>query len=109
MSTSMMALGLAKKAGKVIVGAPLVVEAVRSKRPPSLVIVSREASDNTKKKLYDKCKSFGVNIYETDAATECLSHALGGRASVACAAICDAGLAELFLRRAANESKRNEE
>ena len=105
----MMALGLAKKAGKVIVGTPLVVEAVRSKRPPSLVIVSKEASDNTKKKLYDKCKSYGVKIIETEASPECMSHALGGVASVACAAICDVGLSELFLDRAAKESKRNEE
>ena len=106
MSTSMMALGLAKKAGKVISGTDMVVDAIRSKRPPSLVVLSKSASENTKKKLHDKCKSYSVRIIETDSDTECMSHALGGKARVAVAAICDDGLAELFLDRAAKETKK---
>lgn len=98
----LMALGLAKKAGKLICGAPMVCEAVASKKKPELAVLSTGASENTKKKLRDKCAYYGVRLYELDAAPEDISRAIGGRASTAAVAVSDAGLAGLFLAKAEN-------
>ncbi len=109
LSPALMCLGMAKKAGRVICGTPLVCKALGQARPPVLAVVSRYASGNTKKKLRDKCTHYGVRLYELDALPEDISRALGGHAAVAAAAINDPGLARLFLAKAENDIKRNEE
>ncbi len=93
------ALGLCKKAGKITVGSELVCKALASKHPPCLCIVSTHASENTKKRLYDKCKFYNTPIYELDADTSEISAALGGEAQVAVCAIGEQGLAKLFLAK----------
>ncbi len=100
------ALGLCKKAGALICGTPLVCAAITSAKKPELAVMSAGASENTKKKLRDKCTYYGVRLCELDATPEELSHAIGGQASVAAVAICDAGLAGLFLAK--NDISRNE-
>ena len=107
-SPSLMSIGLAKKAGKLICGTPLVCRAMSGATPPSLVVLSTGASDNTKKKIRDKCAEYKVQLYEYAASPEEISRAVGGCASVASVAICDRGLGRLFLDRAKNEN-RNEE
>ncbi|MEW9667675.1 YlxQ family RNA-binding protein [Ammoniphilus sp. 3BR4] len=54
-------LGLAQRAGKLVTGEELVVKAVRSKLA-HLVILSGDASDNTKKKLMDKCRTYDIPL-----------------------------------------------
>lgn len=56
-------LGLAAKAGKLIVGEDKILEAIRSGKA-RLVIIAGDASDNTKKRYSDKCSYYGVNVYE---------------------------------------------
>lgn len=107
-SPALMSIGLAKKAGKLICGTPLVCRALSAATPPSVVVMSTGASDNTKKKIRDKCAYYGVELYEYAASPEDISRAVGGCASVAAVAICDGGLGRLFLDRAKNEN-RNEE
>lgn len=104
----LMALGLCKKAGALICGTPLVCTALASARRPELAVLSTGASENTKKKLRDKCTYYGVRLCELDASPEEISHAIGGRASVAAVAICDEGLANLFLAKAENDINRKE-
>lgn len=55
-------LGLIFRAGKLVTGEELVVKAVQKQRV-NLVIVSEDASENTKKKLSDKCSHYGVPFY----------------------------------------------
>jgi ribosomal protein L7Ae-like RNA K-turn-binding protein len=55
-------LGLANRARKCISGEELVVKEVRRGKA-KLVIVSSDASDNTKKKLTDKCNTYSVPLY----------------------------------------------
>ncbi|KXG76925.1 putative ribosomal protein YlxQ [Fervidicola ferrireducens] len=59
-------LGIARKAGKVIAGQEAVERAVLSKKV-CLVIISEDASFNTKDKFISICKSRGINciIYGT--------------------------------------------
>lgn len=54
-------IGLATKAGKVLSGDETCERAVKSGNA-QLVIVSEDASDNTKKRFNDMCKYRGVNI-----------------------------------------------
>lgn len=105
----LMALGLCKKAGALVCGTPLVCAAAASAKKPEIVVMSAGASENTKKKLRDKCTYYGVRLCELDSTPEEISHAIGGRASVAAVAICDEGLAGLFLAKiSGNDINRNE-
>ena len=106
---ALLALGMAKRAGRIVCGTPLVCKALSAKTPPALIIVSAHASDNTKKRLRDKSNFYGVSLYELDVGTDEISAAIGGNAQVAACAICDQGLARLFLAKAENDLKRNEE
>ena len=54
-------LGLAQRAGKLITGEELVVKAVRAKQV-HLVILAGDASENTRKKLTDKSRTYSVPI-----------------------------------------------
>ena len=55
-------LGLAKKAGKVVSGEFSTEAAVKSAKA-CLVLVSEEASENTKKKFRNMCSYYEVPIY----------------------------------------------
>jgi ribosomal protein L7Ae-like RNA K-turn-binding protein len=54
-------LGLAMRAGKLVTGDEAVMKAVRSGEA-KLVVLARDASENTGKKLADKCRSYGVPL-----------------------------------------------
>lgn len=58
-------LGLANRAGKCISGEELVVKAVQ-RQNAKLVILSMDASPNTKKKITDKCSFYKVNVKWVD-------------------------------------------
>ena len=78
-------LGLAERAGKVASGQFSTERAVKSQRA-FLVIVSTDASENTKKMFRDMCSFYQVPMY-LYATKETLGHAIGkqhqiGRAHV---------------------------
>jgi len=54
-------LGLAMRAGKLASGEEPVLKAIRSGEA-KLVILAQDASDNTEKKLTDKCESYQVPL-----------------------------------------------
>ncbi len=56
-------LGLATRAGKVVSGEEMVLEAVRSGKC-KITILANDASDNTKKKFRDKCATYEVELLE---------------------------------------------
>jgi ribosomal protein L7Ae-like RNA K-turn-binding protein len=56
-------LGLCRRAGKIISGEELVIQAIRESRA-HLVIISIDISANTEKKIRDKCTSFQVPIVQ---------------------------------------------
>ena len=84
-------LGLAAKAGKLVSGEFSTEKAVKSKAA-FLVIVSEEASENTKKMFRNMCSFYQVPMYEY-ALKDTLGHAIGKqmRASVA---VLDEGFAK---------------
>lgn len=54
-------LGLARRAGKLVSGEELVLKAIRSGEA-NLVLLAEDASAGTRKKISDKCASYGVEL-----------------------------------------------
>ncbi len=87
-------IGLAQKAGKVASGEFSTENAVKS-RKAKLVMIAKDASENTKKKFKDKCTFYKVPFY-IYGSKYTLGHALGKRER-ACAAVLDNGFAKSLL------------
>ena len=88
-------LSLCMRAGKVRSGEFAAMEAVR-KRTAQLLIVSKDASENTVKQFSDKCKYYDVPIlFFGD--KESLGHAIGKDVRTSLA-ITDKGLSEAILK-----------
>lgn len=91
-----MTIGLAAKAGKAVYGTPLICESLRMNgdKKTVLVLEGSDSSDNTHKKLSDKCAFYGVELIRLPIKMEELSEAVGKRSTVAAVGIKDSGLAE---------------
>lgn len=90
MDKTVQMLGLATKAGKLLSGEELVIKAVQTGHA-SLVILSSDASENTRKKVQDKCKSYNVDLV-VYGDRDTLGHAIGKEQRVVLA-ITDPGFA----------------
>ena len=84
-------LGLAHRAGKVVSGEEPVLREIRNGQA-KLVILAKDASRKTAKKMMDKCQYYRVPVRHADT-RETLGHAIGKDARVV-AAILEAGFAE---------------
>ena len=89
-------IGLATKAGKAVSGEFSTEKAIKEKKA-KLVLISEEASDNTKKKFIDSCSWYQIPIY-LFGEKERLGHSMGKqlRASLA---IMDEGLAVAIVKQ----------
>lgn len=83
------AIGLCRKAGKMICGVPLICTEMRKKGQIHAVLAAADASDNTKKKLNDKCKFYGVPLIFLPYTAEQLAAAVGKDAPIGAVAITD--------------------
>ena len=89
-------LGMARKAGKTVAGEFSVEKAVKEGKA-YLVIVSEDASENTKKLFRDKCSWYHVpNVVYSDKTS--LGHAMGLQLRSS-AAVLDKGFAEAILSK----------
>lgn len=84
-------LGLCSKAGKLIYGVPMIIEAMQKGKKVYLVLEAGDTSDNTHKKITDKCGFYGVERIRlnTDGAT--LGSSVGKSGVLAAVAITDEG------------------
>ena len=87
-------LGLANRARKIISGEELSLKEIRRGKA-KLVLMSKDASTNTVKKITDKCKSYDVPFRMIEN-REMLGHAIGKDARVV-VAILDGGFAKKLL------------
>ena len=97
------ALGLCARARRITVGVPMICEAMRSggKSAPSLVFEASDTSENTHKRLSDKCGYYGVRHIRLNADGDTLARTVGKSSAVAAVAIADAEfcrLAEQYIR-----------
>ena len=91
-------LGLAVRAGKVIFGTPMVCDAMRAGKKLYLVAEAENTSDNTHKRIGDRCTFYGVRHVRIDVSTDAFAHALGKSGDLAVVAVTDQGLADGILK-----------
>ena len=88
-------IGIAQKAGRLVSGEFAAESSVKSGEA-KLVIIAGDASGNTKKLFYNKCKYYGVPVLEVMTKEE-LGHSIG-REYRAVAAVLDKGIADAILK-----------
>lgn len=100
-------LGIAKRGRNLVSGSFMVEKTIKSGRA-KLVIVSEDASNNTKKLFFDKCKFYNVPVF-TDFNRYDLGSIIGSNEKVVIA-ITDNGIAnvieKLFQDWRSNESNK---
>ena len=91
------ALGLCARAGKLIYGIPMICEALKAggKNKPVLVVEASDTSDNSHKRIQDRCRFYGTEILRIEIAGAELGAAVGKTTVLGAVAVTDAGLAAL--------------
>lgn len=97
------AIGLAANAGKVIAGVPLICTALKGggKKASFLVIEACDTSENTHKRICDRCRFYGARHVRTGIDASALSRAVGKSAPLGAVALSDSSfcrLIEQYLR-----------
>lgn len=88
-------LGLCARARGLIIGTPMVCDALRAPAKGQRVLAVLEASDtsdNTHGRLASKCAYYGVPLYRVPATTATLARAIGKSAATAAVGITHEGL-----------------
>ena len=87
-------LGLCHKAGKTVIGTPMICEAMRKggKNSPVTVFEASDTSENTHKRLSDKCSFYKVRHIRLECDGMTLAAALGKTSAVAAVAVTDENL-----------------
>ena len=102
----LLSLGLCARARKLIFGTDIVCDQLRSGASGvKLVIEASDTSDNTHKKINDKCAYYGVRIEQIDADAMELGHATGKGRQVAVLAVTDGALADLVISKLGVEAR----
>lgn len=89
------ALGLCAKAGRLVCGTAQICEALRGRQKPFLVLEAADNSENTAKRLRDRCGFYGVPLIRLTVSGELLAGAVGKSGRVAAAAVTDAQLCRM--------------
>ena len=91
-------LGLCAKAGRLIFGVPMIIEAMQKGKKIYLVLEAGDTSDNTHKKITDKCNFYGVEKIRTDVDGGALGATVGKSSSLAAVAITDEGFYKMVSK-----------
>ena len=97
-------LGLARRAGAVIIGTDLVTKALPSGRV-KLVMYAENASANTEKKITDKCKFYGTQCVKLTYSSDEIAHAVGKSSSVTVVGVADENFSKELILRISNETR----
>ena len=87
-------LGLAAGAGKLVYGTPMVCEALRKGKKIYFVFEAEGTSENTHKRISDKCKFYGARLLRVGVDTSEFARLLGKTGELAVAALADQSFAE---------------
>lgn len=93
-------LGLCARARALTIGTPMVIEALRKggSGKPRLVIEASDTSENTHKRIADKCAYYNVPFVRLDCTAEELATAVGKSSFVASVAISDENFYNLIVK-----------
>ena len=97
-------LGLAMKAGKVVIGTEQVVAFIQKKRI-KLVLLSSSSSDGTKKKIRSKCEYYNVPLEELPIQTDELGTLLGKTYTPAVVGITDENFSRTLIKLLSSENE----
>ena len=90
------ALGLCARARKLIFGSPMICEALRAKKnKPLLVLCANDSSENTAKRLRDRCAFYEVRMETLECNGEALAKAVGKTGKLSAVAVSDENLCRL--------------
>ena len=94
----LLGLGLCARARKLIFGVPMICDAMRrgGAGAPNIVLEASDTSENTHKKISDKCKFYQVKQIRLSCDGATLAAALGKTASLAAVAVSDRELCKLM-------------
>lgn len=97
------AIGLCRGAGKAVVGVPMVCELLRKQRKGGrndeiMVIEASDTSENTSKRLRDKCSHYNTEHIKINSSCEELGRALG-KSAVAAVAVTDGNFCRLIRKK----------
>lgn len=70
-------LGFAQRAGKIVAGNNLVLQAISRPKPKGLVLVADNALTPTGQALIDKCRARGVPVFRVPLEMDALGQAIG--------------------------------
>ncbi len=91
-------LGFAARAGRTVVGVPLICAALAKgakNKTPLLVLCADDCSANTQKRITDRTAYYGVKCYRLSIDCTALALAVGKRdAAVAAVGVCEPNLAQ---------------
>jgi ribosomal protein L7Ae-like RNA K-turn-binding protein len=88
-------LGLARRAGALVCGTPMICTALGSNKKPLIVVAANDISEGTRKKLTDKCAFYETPLLTVDASGETLATAVSKSGFLAAVAVADENLAKL--------------
>ena len=96
----LLGLGLCARARKLIFGVPMICDAMRAggKNMPVTVFEAADTSENTHKRVTDKCAHYGVEHIRLTADGQTLAHALGKSGSLGAVALCDRQMREMLKK-----------
>ena len=82
----------------------MICDAMRKggKSAPVTVLEASDTSDNTHKRLVDKCSFYGVELIRLSCDGETLAHAMGKSAALAAVAITDANMSIMVKKQLNN-------
>ena len=89
-------IGICKKAGRIVIGTEMTCAAMKEAKI-RLAVYSADASDNTKKRVTDRCAYYGVRCAEGAFTSGALGGTVGSHGDVAVVGITDEGLANAIL------------
>ena len=97
-------LGLAAKAGRVVIGVPLICTALQraaKDKTPLLVVKATDCSSNTAKRIQDRTAFYGVPLITLPLTCAQLAHAIGKKeALVAAVGVTEKNLAAAIIAAA---------
>lgn len=93
-------LGFAMRAGRLIIGAEKVFDALKKKGRILLVVYSSGASDATKKKIASQCEFYGAPKVMADISPEDLGNLLGKERPTVIVGVTDEGFAKEISKAA---------
>ena len=97
-------IGLCRGAGRLVIGTPMICEALRKGVKEVIVIEASDTSDNTHKKITDKCAYYKVRHVRIESDSLALGAAVG-KSAVAAVMINDAGFCRAVEKKLAESGK----